>query len=433
MHRRQFLKTAASAVCLSLLSQKSNAASPPNVILIMADDLGYECLGCNGSTVYKTPRLDQLAETGVRFTHAHSQPLCTPSRVQIMTGKYNFRNYTEFGALKPGEYTFGHLLQDAGYKTCVIGKWQLAARVKNANYRGEGTLPKDAGFDEFCLWQINVKGSRYWEPTININGELREKMAGRYGPDVFCDYGLDFIERHKDQPFFVYFPMAITHDPFVPTPDSDLTEKDRKNVAKIKSDVKYFADMVAYMDKMVGRIVDKLEELGLRENTLLMFTGDNGTHRSVTSPTKDGDVQGAKGKTVITGTHVPLVANQPGTVEAGVVCENLIDFTDSFPTLADATGAQIPHDFPRDGRSFLPQLKGETGEPRDWIFCHYDPRWGNWQPARFVMDKKWKLYEDGRFFNVEKDPLEQQPIQHYNDDMEKVMEKFKNVFYHLQE
>ena len=428
MLRRQFLKAAAlSAISFSASSTCAVKKSRPNIILIMADDLGYECLGCNGSTSYKTPHLDHLAASGVRFTHAHSQPLCTPSRVQIMTGQYNFRNYTQFGALKPGEYTFGHLLQGAGYKTCLIGKWQLAARVKDASYRGEGTLPEHAGFDEHCLWQVNFKGSRYWEPSIRTNGELQKDIAGKYGPDIFCDYGLDFIERHKDQRFFLYFPMALTHDPFVPTPDSDLSETEREDVKNIKSDPVYFSDMVAYMDKLVGRFVEKLKKLKLSDRTVLIFTGDNGTHRSILSETRDGPVRGAKGQTITAGTHVPFIVNWSGIAASGLINENLIDFTDVFPTLAEISGAQHPADRTFDGISFLPHIKGKDGPSREWIFCHYEPKWGKWKPARFVMDKRWKLYDDGRFYDVVNDPLEAQPVEELSDEMTRIRDKFETV------
>jgi arylsulfatase A len=236
----------------------------PNVILIMADDLGYECLGCYGSASYKTPMLDELAGTGVRFENCHAQPLCTPSRVKIMTGRYNFRNYTKFGHFDFNEKTFAHLLKSAGYSTCIAGKWQLMGRGAAGPY--------DAGFDEYCLWHMEdvfaPKASRYRSPKIIKNGRLLENLEGKYGPDVFCDYILDFIERHKTMPFLVYYPMALTHGPFVPTPDSAEWGQGLK-------DRKYYADMVAYMDKIVGHIVCRLDELGLRENTLLLFTGDN--------------------------------------------------------------------------------------------------------------------------------------------------------------
>jgi arylsulfatase A len=410
MKRRDFLKTIGlGAASLAMPGHASDARlgersrEKPNIILIMADDFGYECLGCNGGTSYKTPVIDELARTGARFDHCHAQPLCTPSRVQIMTGKYNFRNYTVFGSLDPKEKTFGHMMQKAGYAACVVGKWQLYG-----NQREDGTFPDKAGFDEYCLWQVRVRELRYADPTILINGKLHRPMKGKYGPDVFCDYMLDFIERQKDKPFFVYYPMALTHAPFQPTPDSEDWNTNRR-----RNDKKYFADMVAYMDKIIGRIVNKLDEMGLRERTLLLFTGDNGSPRSITSKLGDREIKGGKGLTIDTGTHVPLVANWKGTTSRGKVCSDLVDFTDFLPTLADAAGIELPRDTVLDGRSFFPQLRGKKGNPRDWIYCYYKRNQAGVKkspPKIFARDKRFKLYADGRLFNVIADPLEASPI-----------------------
>ena len=370
----------------------------------MADDLGYECLGCYGSKSYKTPVLDELAATGVRFEHSYSQPLCTPSRVKIMTGRSNARNYTYFGALPPQEKTFGHLAKSAGYATCIVGKWQLAARD-----RGKGSQPKGAGFDEHCLWQVDDRGSRYRDPIIVENGEYRKDMKGKYGPDVFTEYALDFIERKKGTPFFLWFPMALTHAPFAPTPDTDEWKK-----GITKNNKKHFADMVAYMDKIIGQIVGKLDEVGVREKTLIMFTGDNGTPRGIASQMKDGStIAGGKGMTTDAGTHVALVANWKGKIQSGKVCSDLVDFSDIVPTIAEAAGATVSWDI--DGRSFLPQLRGKRGNPREWIYIWYRRNPGD-PLFRFARDKRWKLYDSGKYpragklFDVSADVLEENPI-----------------------
>ena len=428
MIRRQFLKAALFGATLPSLARcGSLQQKKPNIIFIMADDLGYECLGCNGSLTFKTPFLDQLAETGLRFTHAYAQPLCTPTRVQLMTGKYNFRNYTQFGALKPGEYTFGHLLKDAGYKTCVVGKWQLAGRSQQSGTPVKGTMPNAAGFDDYCLWQINTKGSRYWEPTININGTLHKDMPKKYGPDIFCEHALDFIDRNSDQPFFLYFPMALTHNPFVPTPYSLAENELLKNLPGWASGSQYFDDMVTYMDFLVGQIVEKVEALRLSEQTLIIFTGDNGTNSQIISETIYGQVRGDKGRTTRAGTHVPLVIKWSGVTPQGQVCEDLIDFTDFFPTFAAAAGASMLLDYPNDGVSFLPQIMGEKGNPRDWIFTHYDPKWGKWEKTRYVMNKRYKLYEDGRFYDTEVDPLEDYPMDKSNAEIQEIAARFHKV------
>lgn len=407
-NRRQFIKAiglgAASLAMPGRLTAASGNAKKPNVILIMADDLGYECLSCYGSKSYKTPVLDQLAATGVRFDHAYSQPLCTPSRVKIMTGRHNFRNYTYFGALPPKEKTFGHMMKKAGYATCIVGKWQLAARLN-----GEGTHPAPAGFDEHCLWQIDDRGSRYRDPIITENGKNRQDTKNKYGPDIFTEYALDFIERKKNAPFFLWFPMALTHAPFEPTPD---TQEWKKTAAKANK--KHFADMVAYMDKIIGRLIAKLNDTAQRDNTLIIFTGDNGTPRGVSTQMKDGSIiKGGKGETTDAGTHVALIANWKGKIKTGAVCSDLVDFSDILPTIAGAADTSPTWDI--DGRSFMPQLYGKKGAPRDWIYIWYrrDPG----KPLyRFARDKRWKLYDEGKYpragklFDVSGDVLEKNPI-----------------------
>lgn len=420
MNRRQFLSLTAGSTLAAMIPSTTcwvAASSPeglgmaqPNIILIMADDLGYECLGCYGSASYETPHLDRLAATGMRFDHCYAQPLCTPSRVKIMTGRSNARNYIKFGIFDFKEKTFAHALKVAGYDTCIVGKWQLTGRGANGPYQ--------AGFDEYCLWHMEdcfaPKGSRYHDPKIIKNGKPLPGLKGKYGPDVFCDHICDYLERHKSKnsnPFLLYYPMALTHGPFVPTPDS----KDWNR--KVKSNTKYFADMVAYMDKIIGRIARKLDELGLRENTLILFTGDNGSPGRMPSKMQDGRViKGGKGQTTDAGTHVALIANWKGATPAGKVCKDLVDFSDFLPTLAEAAGAPLPNGVTIDGRSFLPQLKGKKGNPRQWIFCHYNPRPERTKLVRFARDKRWKLYATGdnkragNLYDITADPLEQNPL-----------------------
>ena len=395
------------------LTGEGDALAAPNVILLMADDMGYECLGCNGSASYRTPHLDRLAASGLRFRHCYSQPLCTPSRVKIMTGKSNHQNYVEFGYLDPREKTFGHLMQDAGYKTCIAGKWQLNGLSYNFPDNQNTRRPIEAGFHESCLWQVTKSkpvGERYADPVVEINGEVR-KLDDAYGPQVFADFVCDFIDRHADEPFFVYFPMVLTHDPFVPTPDSaEWNGGDR-----YRKDKKFFADMVAYADKIVGQIDTKVADAGIRENTILMFTADNGTQRGMKTLMTDGTtVVGGKGTTPNAGTHVPFVVSWPGTAPEGVVSNDLIDFSDFYLTLADIAGADILAEMKTlDGRSFLPQLKGETGDPRTFVFCHYDSRWGATAQYRnrYARNQVHKLYLDGQLYEITNDALELSPLQ----------------------
>ena len=412
MNRRDFMKKCAAVgaggyVLSNRTLEVSAGAKRPNIILIMTDDQGYECLGCYGSASYNTPVLDELAATGMRFTHCYSQPLCTPSRVQIMTGRYNSRNYVRFGHFDYSERTFAHVVKEVGYATCTAGKWQLIGDPG-------ADAPFAAGFDEYCLWHMEdvfgPKDSRYRNPKLIQNGELLGGLEGKYGPDVVTEYINGFIERNKSRPFLVYYPMILTHGPFEPTPDSP-------EWGQSVSDKKFYKDMVEYMDKTIGRIVHKLDELGLRENTLIMFTGDNGSPGGISSEMRDGTtIAGGKGKTTDAGTHVALVANWEGVIPAGRVCDDLIDFSDMLPTLADAGGGSLPRDVTIDGRSFLPQLRGEKGNPRDWIFCWFQRNPGD-QLHRFARDKRWKLYDQssaaraGHLFDVAADVLEENPIE----------------------
>ncbi|MCR8666528.1 sulfatase-like hydrolase/transferase [Aestuariibaculum sp. M13] len=396
---------------LSFSCVKQEEKKQPNVVLIMVDDMGYECLSAYGSTSYNTPNIDKLAEKGMLFGNCVSQPLCTPSRVKIMTGKYNYRNYDYFGHLNNSEYTFGNLMQDAGYETCIAGKWQLngLSFKDSISDWNDNTRPNKFGFDEYCLWQLTktrADGGRYSDPLIEQNGEFLKRNADDYGPDIFSDYILDFIERKKDQPFFVYYPMVLVHDPFVPTPDSN-TWNDREN--RYKNDTTYFKDMVAYTDKIVGKITHKLEELKLTDNTILIFTGDNGTHPTIQSHINNELIVGGKGNTIDAGTHVPLIVYWPEQIKEKSVYNHLIEFSDFFPTLAELTESKAVS----DGKSFYPLLTGKEYQPRETAFVHYDPQWGaNVSKYRnqFVRSLDYKLYPNNNFYNLNNDKLEQHPL-----------------------
>ena len=411
----------------------------PNIVLIMSDDLGYEAIGANGGTSYATPVLDGMAGTGIRFENAHVQPLCTPTRVQLMTGKYNFRNYIGFGLIAPDEVTFGHLFSSAGYKTCIAGKWQLHSYNppdEMPEARSTGQKIEDAGFDEFCVWHphhTEEKGSRYKSPIVYENGEFLENMEGKYGEDVFADYIIDFMERNRDDPFFVYFPMALTHRPLEPTPDSPefdefvppsnetLGARTWTELEDWDDEARYYKDMVEYHDKVIGRVNAKLEQLGIAEDTLVIYVGDNGSPVEVCSIIHSHtEVCGGKGLTVDRGTHVPLICSWPGTIPSGAVTTDLIDASDFLPTILEAAEITPPDDYFIDGRSFLPQLKGETGNPRDWIFFHFEPMSGRvHRYARFIRDHRWKLYDDGRLFDLNADPEEEAAFDPADDDGER--------------
>lgn len=371
-------------------------AEKPNIILIMADDFGYECVTANGGESYGTPHLDRLAAGGLRFENCHATPLCTPTRVQLMTGLYNVRNYLNFGTLPRSETTFAHLLKKAGYATGICGKWQLGKETDSAQH---------FGFDESLLWQQTRRPPRYANPGLELNGVEKEFPPGSYGPNLINDFALDFVTRNKETPFFLYYPMILTHDPFQPTPAS--AEWDPVTTGENqKKHVRHFADMTAYMDQMIGRLDARLGELGIRENTLLMFLGDNGTHRSVTSRFQGTDYRGGKGTTTARGTHVPFIASWPAVMKAGRVSGDLVSGADFFPTICDAAGVEIPGLC--DGVSFFPQLRGEAGTPRDAIYLWYSPRQkADLSVKEFAFDRRYKLYRDGRFYDLSIDPFEE--------------------------
>jgi arylsulfatase A-like enzyme len=374
----------------------------PNIILIMADDVGYECFGCYGSEQYKTPVIDSLARRGMRFDHCYSQPLCTPSRVKMMTGLSNVRNYVAFSIMDPGQKTIGHYFRESGYETVIAGKWQLlGAEHYPKRFRGKGAWPQESGFDRSCLWQVDRLGSRYWKPALNVDGRHQtSESADTYGPEQVNEYVLDFLAEPHERPFLIYYPMILVHSPFLPTPDSaSRSEKDKQQ---------NFEEMVSYMDKLIGRVVEKTEQLGIADNTLILFTGDNGTHKAITSHLHGRDIVGGKGKMTDDGTRVPLVAYWPGKIAAGSTCTDLVDFSDFLPTLLAAAKSPSPKNI--DGRSFFPQLLGKKGTARQWIYCYYCPRPESTKPARYVRNHEWKLYGDGRFFSLRSDPLEQSPL-----------------------
>jgi arylsulfatase A len=421
------MKTTPFVFFMLMFSRSAINAQQPNIVLIMADDMGYETLGCNGSTEYRTPNLDRLANEGIRFTNCFSQSLCTPSRVKIMTGKYNFRNYEDFGYLNPKEKTFGNLLKEAGYATCIAGKWQLNGLNRNNPGNQDVTRPNHFGFDEYCLWQLNrtrAEGERYAHPLITQNGKDLPRNEEGYGPQVVSDFLQGFIDRNPEKPFFIYYPMILPHDPFVPTPDSpEWADKSRR----YENDTVYFAGMVAYVDKIIGQLEAKLKEKGVWENTLFIFTADNGTNTSVLSNTVHGVVKGGKGSTLNTGNHVPMIISWPEKIKKSRVFDGVVDFTDILPTLADVAGID-PKAWYTDGKSLMGVLTGDKSrKDKSEIFIHYTPRWGKLDHDRWVTDGEYKLYRDGRFHNTLKDPLEKQQISVAEGEAKKIKAKFEAI------
>ena len=391
-------------------NSKDELMQKPNVILIMADDIGFECLSINGSTSYKTPVLDSLALNGINFTNAISQPLCTPSRVKIMTGKYNFRNYEHFTYLNSNQKTFGNLFKENGYKTAIVGKWQLnGIKIKAVEKKisQDNKRPYEFGFDEYSLWQLTKtkdQGERFANPLIEQNGKFLTRNENAYGPDIVSDYAVDFIKRNKENPFFIYYPMLLVHDPFVPTPDSpewqSLETRSEKNN-------KYFVDMVAYMDKIIGKIVDELEAQGIAENTLLLFVGDNGTHPRIISQTENGSIRGGKGNTISHGVNVPMVASWPAIIKKSKSYSGLVNFNDFYATFSDILNVENSG----DGESLMQILKNKETLKREIVNIYYDPMWGNSRYRNvFSQTERYKLYQNGEFFDMDKDVLETNPL-----------------------
>ncbi|MCB1229676.1 MAG: sulfatase-like hydrolase/transferase, partial [Verrucomicrobiae bacterium] len=382
------------------------AEKRPNIVVMMADDIGYENLSCYGSKVYDTPNIDRLAATGIRFDHAHAQPICTPSRVQIMTGIYNSRNYIRFGILDPEATTFGNLLRDGGYRTAIAGKWQLEGGLKG---------PDHFGFDRYCLWQLTRRPSRYPNPGLEIDGEEKDFKHGEFGPDLINDYVCQFIEEQKEAeaPFLVYYPMLLTHWPFVPTPDHPDWDpemwRDAVNEPGGYRSQKYWDAFVRYCDKMVGKVVDTLEKTGQRDNTLVIWTGDNGTYTDIVSEFRGQPYRGGKGSPKDNGTHVGFVASWPGVIEPGRTSDALVDLSDILPTLTDVAGTQTPAGV--DGASLLPVFQGKDAErKKNAIYCWYHRDGVRDQASQHARDQRYKLYATGELYDTVEDMEEKKDL-----------------------
>ena len=421
-----------STVCFLVvgLCQSSAIGDKPDIILIMADDVGIEGLGCYGGASYQTPNLDGMAAVGVRFTHAYSQPLCTPTRVELMTGKDNHRNWTSFGILDPTQRTFGHAMLDAGYTTGIFGKWQLQSYDPPdfpgaAKRRGTGMHPKDAGFDEYALYhslETEDKGSRYANPSMlegtrGSDGTLKT-YDGRYGEDVWVDKILAFFDRPTDKPKFVYYPMALPHWPFQPTPATKGWDPGKPQ----ETDLRFAGDMIEYMDTAVGNLMQGLRERKLAEETIVIFYSDNGTHLQVSSKMRDGrTIAGGKATPLQTGIHVPLIVHCPNRFQPAVA-DGIVEASDFYPTLLDLAATQKQPSMHLDGISFVPQLLGKLTPRRDAAFFWYDPRPG-WDKERFArhvfaLNKTHKLFRDGRLFRIGDLPL-QETLVEQGDEMDR--------------
>lgn len=380
---------------LLLWGRSGAAPTPPNILFILADDFGHELLGSSGGSSYSTPALDRLAATGARFEKCFAQPLCTPTRVQLLTGLYNQRNYTRFGHLDPTARTFPQLLRQAGYRTCIVGKWQLG---------GGPESPARFGFDEHLLWLLSARGSRYASPVLERNGEVLRHHRGEYGPDLMTDELCGFFERNRGQPFFALYSMLLVHAPFEPTPASAAWDPRSPGAEPGQGDRRHFPDMVTRADHNVGKLLERLDALGIAERTLVIFTGDNGTPRGITSRLGGRSIEGGKGTLTEAGTHVPLLVRWPGVTRPGSVIPHLVDSTDFFPTVLAAAGLDpVPAGPGIDGRSFLGALRGDPRPAREWVYFWFAPNGGP-TGLEAIRDERYFLHADGRLFDLESDP-----------------------------
>jgi len=413
---------------LLLASTLCFAAEKPNVVLILADDLGWADLACYGSKFHKTPHLDRLAAAGMRFTDAYAAcPVCSPTRAALMTGCYPQRfeltDWLPGRADRPDQKlrrprlrqhlpleatTLAEALKSAGYTTALIGKWHLG---------GEGFSPREQGFD------LNIGGDHTGTPLSYFapfkrkepGGKerfmpgLEEAPAGEYLTDRYAAEAVEFIEAHQDKPFFLYLPHNGVHTPL--RAKQDVVDKYPQQIVLGKQSNPVYAAMLESVDDSVGRIVRKLDELKLADNTLLIFTSDNGglatlegmkTPATINSPLREG-----KGYLYEGGVRVPLIVKWPRTVATGKECNVPVITPDLFATICEVCGAKSPDKI--DGRSILPQLKGSTEPVHDALYWHY-PHYANQgsKPGGAIRVGDYKLieyYENGRreLFNVKDD------------------------------
>ena len=409
------------------------AGSKPNIILIIGDDIGVEVPTYSGGSSYSTPNLDFMAQNGIQFSQCYCHPDGFPSRLAILTGKYNFRNYFVWGYLPPSEKTIGNMLHDAGYATCFAGKWQMS---------GGDTALHNAGFDKYRVFlpfgksmHEDQRVGRYKSPILYENGAyLADSVVnGKYSADMYVDYMSKFIDSNKTNPFFIVYASNLCGKPYVPTPDDPQFASWNPETDDAHSSKKFYPSMVKYMDKTIGQVIQKVADAGLAQNTLIIYTADNGTERTITSVYNGTTVNGGHTTTSYFGTKQSCVAYWPGTVAAGQSKDNLMDFTDFLSTFADVAGVPKPTTYGQlDGVSFYDNLLGTPGTDRSWVFCHWDNNpqdAGQKQLYRWVNNKDYKLYDsvnNSYFFKISQDIYEQNPLR--NSQLTKSEKQLKKSF-----
>lgn len=416
---RQYLSALSFGLLALFCGQSSAEPAKPNLIYLLADDLGYGDLGSYGQQLIRTPHLDKMAADGLRLTqHYAGAPSCHPSRCVLFTGKHTGHAFIRGNSklpLRPGDYTLSQMLKEAGYATGGIGKWALGDHDSTG-------APWRKGMDEFFGYLDQTHAHTYYPDHLWKNGErfeIPENTDGKrevYSHDLFAEFALDFIRRHKDEPFFFYGAFTIPHAE-VTVPDDSLAEYlDKWPEPKAFPGSKTYcpqdkprahrAGMITRLDRDIGRLLDLLDELGLAENTLVIFTSDNGP---ITAGGQDpeffdsnGPLRGLKFTLYEGGIRVPFLARWKSRISPGSVSDHLSDFADMIPTFAEAAGITVPVAFgERDGVSILPTLLGTSGEQkkRDHFYWEAAPqqaaRRGHWKAYRPAPGKPIQLYNLG--------------------------------------
>ena len=436
--------------CTSPESSSEEASVPPNIIYILADDLGYGDLSCYGQTKFSTPNIDRLAAQGMRFTqHYSGNTVCAPSRSALMTGLHTGHTPVRGNKeMQPeGQYpladsvlTLAEVLQRAGYATGAFGKWGLG-------FPGSEGDPNAQGFDTFFGYNCQRFGHHYYPRHLwrNQDSIVLEANVGpdkvTYAPSFIHDKTLAFIDEHQDEPFFLYVPSVIPHAELV-APE-EVMDRFR---GKFEPEVAYegvdsgpeyrtgpyesqpephaaFVAMITILDEQVGDIVDKVDSLGLADNTLIIFTSDNGPHQEGGADPdyfdSNGPLRGYKRDLYEGGIRVPMIARWPGHVAPGAESDHVSAFWDVFPTVAELAQQPIPSD--RDGISFLPTLTGEGGQvPHDYLYWEFHERGGriaarkdNWKAVRYEVlndpDRPLELYDLSTDVGEETNVADQHP------------------------
>ncbi len=379
---------------------------PPNIVLILADDVGRDAIGCYGGESYATPCIDRLASRGLRFEHFYAAPVCHPTRIALLTGKYlSTAGFPAWGRFPEGEVetqTVAHVLRQAGYATAAAGKWQLTKLADDPQH------PHRVGFDEYCFFGWH-EGPRYWQPHLWQNGALRDDVRDRFGPDVYVEFLIEFMKRNRERPFFAFYSMALCH-----AVSDDL---DPHPAHGPKGRYMTFAEMMNAMDQRVGRLVEAVDNLELSEQTVIFFSADNGTtplnfirhegrqlikEDTIYSQCNGQRIRGGKGTLSDWGIRVPTVACWPGRIPAGKVTDVLADVTDILPTFSVLSGQPVSGDG-LDGRSFAgAMLRGEPSR-REWIISQMANK-------ACIRTCDWKLTHDGKLFDMKSDPDERNAI-----------------------